>query len=41
MQYLYKHTLYISNSKKSLDFYINKLGMKLIDEFIKDEKEFY
>lgn len=41
MQYLHKHTLYISNSKRSLDFYINKLGMKLVDEFIEDEKEFY
>lgn len=41
MQTLYKHSLYISNKKNSLDFYINKLGMKLINEFKKDEKEIY
>lgn len=32
MQYLHKHSLYISNPKNSLNFYVNYLGMKLIDE---------
>lgn len=41
MQYLHKHSLYISNVKKSLDFYVNILGMKLIKKFKEDEKEFF
>lgn len=41
MQYIQKHSLFISNVKNSLDFYINKLGMKFIKEFSKDNKEFY
>ncbi|WP_072681202.1 VOC family protein [Arcobacter sp. LA11] len=41
MQYLEKHSIYISNTKNSLDFYINKLGMKLVNQFLEDEKEFY
>lgn len=41
MQYLHKHSLYISNAKKSLEFYTNILGMKLIKKFHENEKEFY
>lgn len=41
MQYLHKHTLYISNAKRSLEFYTNKLGMKLINSFKEENKEFY
>ena len=41
MPYLHKHSLYISNPENSLDFYINKLGMKLVNEFIENTKEFY
>lgn len=41
MQYLHKHTLYISNTKRSLEFYTNKLGMKLINSFKEENKEFY
>lgn len=41
MQYLQKHSLYISNTKKSLDFYINSLGMTLLNSFKKDGKEIF
>ena len=41
MQNLQKFSLYISNIEKSLEFYKNKLGMKLLNKFKKDEKEFF
>lgn len=41
MQRISAHSLYISNPKRSLDFYVNKLGMKLFKSFIEDEIEFY
>lgn len=41
MQYLQKHSLYISNPKASCDFYINKLGMSLLKKFSENEKEYY
>ncbi|QKJ23257.1 VOC family protein [Poseidonibacter lekithochrous] len=41
MQYLQKHSLYISNPKVSCDFYINKLGMSLLTKFTENEIEYY
>lgn len=41
MQYLHKHSLYISNVENSLNFYINKLGMKLLTSYKDDKKEFF
>lgn len=41
MQYLQKHSLYISNPKNSLHFYMNILGMKLIKEYEENEIYFY
>lgn len=41
MQYLQKHSLYISNPKNSLYFYVYTLGMKLIKEYEENEVQFY
>lgn len=41
MQYLQKHSLYISNPKQSHEFYANKLGMYLIKTFKKDDIDYF
>lgn len=41
MQYLKNHSLYINDPKQSLEFYVDILGMKLKDQFEKDDKEYF
>lgn len=41
MKNLKTHSLYISNPTKSLGFYVDKLGMHLVDQFEKENKKFF